>query len=86
MANEWHDCFDRPFAHIAVSEERALRIVMDQLGVEIGLQRLDAVVEVFAQLDPENSSSTVPLKRSTKPLVFGVLTLVRRCSKPLRSR
>ena len=47
-------------------------VVVVQPGIEVGLERLDALVEPWERIvGRKNSSNTVPLKRSTKPLVRG---------------
>ena len=45
MTDERHDGLDRPPSHAAVTEVGPLGVVVGKPGIEIGLERLDAVVE-----------------------------------------
>lgn len=60
--------------------------VVDEQGVEIGLERLDGVVEGLAHRHPEELVEHGAVGRSTKPLDFEVFAFVRRCLMPFRSR
>jgi hypothetical protein len=79
----------------------SLVVVVVQPGIQIGLQRLDAVKQLLVHDWPEELLSTVPLKRSTNPSgrarspggmsaqltgVRGVRTLVFRCSLSFSAR
>lgn len=57
-----------------------LLVVEDQPPIQIVLQLLHGLVQVFPYATLKSSSLSVRLKRSQKPLVFGVWTLVFRCS------
>ena len=59
--------------HRGLAEEPAALIrppiiVVDQPGVEIGLQLVDRVIDLLVERDPVNSSSKVRWKRSQIPL------------------
>jgi hypothetical protein len=58
---------------------RPLGVVVDEPGIEVCLQRVDAGMTFSRSAMRKNSSSTVPLKRSTKPSVLGMRTRVLRC-------
>ena len=55
---------------------RTLFVVAAQPFVEIGLQPLDALVDLLSKRDPMNPSSTVRWKRSQMPFVCGFLAFV----------
>lgn len=50
---------------------RPLGVIEDEQGVEVGLEPLDAVAAGVTHATRKNSSSTAPLKRSTKPWLRG---------------
>ncbi len=69
---------------------RPLAVVVGQPGVQVRLQGLHALEQLLVHGGPEellqHRAVTVPLNRSTNPLVRGVPTLVRRCSMSLSAR
>ena len=86
LRNEFKDRVIRALASVSVAPVRALPVVVFKPDVHIGLKRLDRLVVVFPEGDAEELVQDCPVERSMKPLVLGVLTLVRRCSMPLSAR
>ena len=52
-------------------------IVVDEPGVEVGLQLVDRVIDLFAERDPVKLVQDGAMEASQIPFVCGLLVLVR---------
>ncbi|MBG6145993.1 hypothetical protein IWQ51_004139 [Labrenzia sp. EL_142] len=86
MAKKLVEYIDWSTSLVPVAQMTPFGVAVNQPLVEVGLEGFDAFIERFAHLDAEELVQDRAVKALDKPIGFGVFTLVRLCSMPLRSR